>query len=315
MKLYEADDKMISLIRDNHSVLQAMGAFGISLGFGDKTVRQVCDEENVDTYTFLLVVNFIINGYRHQGPDESISVPTLVRYLRATHEYFLGFLLPSIRKELDDALQEDSNMQTLILRLYDAYTRSILTHMKYEEKMLFPYVENLLQGRKTPGYDIITFSKHHGDTTTRLQELKSILIKYMPGNVLTNNKLTAVLYQLYNFEEWLQLHSNVEDDIFIPAISKLEQEVDQKDVSAKISGMITAPSGPENSLSEREKDVIVSLVQGLSNKEIADRLFISVNTVMTHRRNIARKLDIHSPAGLTIYAIVNNLIDISSVKL
>jgi len=46
-----------------------------------------------------------------------------------------------------------------------------------------------------------------------------------------------------------------------------------------------------------------------------DRLCISVNTVITHRRNIARKLQIHSPAGLTIYAIVNGLVDISSVKL
>ena len=68
-------------------------------------------------------------------------------------------------------------------------------------------------------------------------------------------------------------------------------------------------------LSEREKDVVVSLVQGMANKEIADHLCISVNTVITHRRNIARKLQIHSPAGLTIYAIVNGLIDISSVKL
>ena len=68
-------------------------------------------------------------------------------------------------------------------------------------------------------------------------------------------------------------------------------------------------------LSDREKDVIISLVQGMSNKEIADHLFISVNTVITHRRNIARKLQIHSSAGLTIYAIVNGLVDISTVNL
>ena len=68
-------------------------------------------------------------------------------------------------------------------------------------------------------------------------------------------------------------------------------------------------------LSDREKDVIIGVVQGLQNKEIADRLNISVHTVITHRRNIARKLQIHSPAGLTIYAIVNGLVDISSVKL
>ena len=68
-------------------------------------------------------------------------------------------------------------------------------------------------------------------------------------------------------------------------------------------------------ISEREKDVIIGVVQGLQNKEIADKLCISVNTVITHRRNIARKLQIHSPSGLTIYAIVNGLVDISSVKL
>jgi len=68
-------------------------------------------------------------------------------------------------------------------------------------------------------------------------------------------------------------------------------------------------------LSDRERDVIISLVQGMANKEIAEHLFISINTVITHRRNIARKLQIHSPAGLTIYAIVKGIVDISSVKL
>ena len=89
----------------------------------------------------------------------------------------------------------------------------------------------------------------------------------------------------------------------------------QNDVSAKISSMINQTPMSDEQLSDREKDVIVALVQGMTNKEIAEHLFISINTVITHRRNIARKLQIHSPAGLTIYAIVNNLVDISSVKL
>lgn len=315
MKIYEANDRMISIIRDNYNVLQALGAFGINLGFGDKTIREVCKEQKVDTYTFLMVVNFIINGYRHQGPDESISVPTLMRYLRASHEYFLGFQLPFIRKELEDALADDSRMQQLILRLYDEYSRSILLHMKYEEKTLFPYVDSLLQGKRMAGYDVDTFSAHHGDSTSKLLELKNIIIKYLPSNGLTNNKLTATLYDIYNNEEWLQLHSNVEDDIFIPAIRNLEQQINDEDVPSRISSLISKAPGGSDALSEREKDVIICLVQGLSNKEIADKLFISINTVTTHRRNIARKLQIHSPAGLTIFAIVNNLIDITKVKL
>lgn len=67
-------------------------------------------------------------------------------------------------------------------------------------------------------------------------------------------------------------------------------------------------------LSAREKEIVASIARGMSNKEMADKLFISTHTVMTHRRNIASKLKVHNPAGLTIYAIVNGLIDISEVK-
>lgn len=67
-------------------------------------------------------------------------------------------------------------------------------------------------------------------------------------------------------------------------------------------------------LSPRERDVIIGIVKGLSNKEIASNINVSVHTVMTHRRNIARKLQIHSPAALTVYAIVKKLVKIEEIK-
>lgn len=313
--MYEASDKMISLIRDNYNLLQSLGSFGISLGFGDKTVKQVCDDQNVDTNTFLAVVNFTINGYREMDDVSRLSVPTLLQYLKASHDYFLGFQLPFIRKELVDALDENDNLARLILKLYDEYSRSVTLHMKYEEKTVFPYVESLLAGKPMANHAIDMYSKHHGQESSKLRELKSIIIKYFPGDCLRNNQLSATLYDIYNNEEWLALHAEVEDNIFIPAIKYLEDKSRQSDVSAKISSMIGKNQEGADALGEREKDVIVALVQGMSNKEIAEHLCISVNTVITHRRNIARKLQIHSPAGLTIYAIVNNLIDISAVKL
>ena len=313
--MYEASDKMISLIRDNYNLLQSLGSFGISLGFGDKTVKQVCDDQNVDTNTFLAVVNFTINGYREMDDVSRLSVPTLLQYLKASHDYFLGFQLPFIRKELVDALDENDNLARLILKLCDEYSRSVTLHMKYEEKTVFPYVESLLAGKPMANYAIDMYSKHHGQESSKLRELKSIIIKYFPGDCLRNNQLSATLYDIYNNEEWLALHAEVEDNIFIPAIKYLEDKSRQSDVSAKISSMIGKNQEGADALGEREKDVIVALVQGMSNKEIAEHLCISVNTVITHRRNIARKLQIHSPAGLTIYAIVNNLIDISAVKL
>lgn len=308
MKLYEADDKMIDLISDNYSMLQGLSAFGIRLGFGDKTVCEVCREQDVDCYTFLMVVNFLINGYTPKESDEKISVKTLLGYLQASHRYFIDFQLPSIRTKLEESLQKGDGLATLILRLYDEYAHDIRLHMKYEEKTLFPYVEALLHGEQTSGYNVDIFSKHHSDTKGKFQELKNIIIKYLPHNGFANNQLTATLYDIYNNEEWLLNHSNVEEILFVPAIRLLEQKVKEDDVSTRLSNMIKNAESTE-SVSEREKEIIICLVQGLSNKEIAAQLFISVNTVITHRRNISRKLQIRSLAGLTIYAIANNLID------
>ncbi len=74
-----------------------------------------------------------------------------------------------------------------------------------------------------------------------------------------------------------------------------------------------APEGEEQ-LSEREKEVVRGVVKGLTNKEIASLLNISVYTVLTHRRNIARKLQIHSSIALAIYAISNKIATIDEVK-
>lgn len=313
-KVYESNDQMISLIRDNYNVLQSLGCFGITLGFGDKTVNETCIDNGVDTYTFLAVVNYTINGYYNADDADRLSVPTLLHYLEASHIYYLDYQLPSIRRELQESINESDSLGTLIMNFYDEYAREIHKHMKYEEKHLFPYVKQLLKGNAPSDYDIETFSKHHSQTDQKLRELKNIILKYLPGDIRRNNKLTATLYGLYNNEEWLKLHSQVEDNIFVPAIRNLERKQIKGSVTRNISNMVCNKETAEP-LSDREKDVIISLVQGMSNKEIADHLFISVNTVITHRRNIARKLQIHSSAGLTIYAIVNGLVDISTVNL
>lgn len=316
LKMYEPSDKMITLIKDNYSVLQALGSFGINLGFGDKTVNETCELNGVDTYTFLAVVNLQLNNVGNFEYDEKISVPTLLRYLKASHAYYLDFQLPYIRRELAESIDENDKMGKLILKFYDDYAHEVQQHMKYEEKTLFPYVQSLIEGRPASNYTIETFSKHHEQTDKKLRELKLMIIKYLPTDAKRNNLLTATLYDIYNNEEWLRHHADVEDFIFTPAIRRMEHQHKQNDVTKNITTMIrNSDTEQSEPISEREKDVIIGVVQGLQNKEIADKLCISVNTVITHRRNIARKLQIHSPSGLTIYAIVNGLVDISSVKL
>ncbi len=67
-------------------------------------------------------------------------------------------------------------------------------------------------------------------------------------------------------------------------------------------------------LSRREKDILVCVVKGMTNRQIADQLHLSHHTVGTHRRNISAKLGIHSTSGLTVYAISSKLISLEEIK-
>ena len=88
-----------------------------------------------------------------------------------------------------------------------------------------------------------------------------------------------------------------------------------RDKLIQLLNMIVEVEDQKKELSQREKEIIVCIVKGLSNKQIADELFLSPHTIATHRRNISNKLQIHSSSGLTIYAIVNKLVDIEEIKL
>ncbi len=89
-------------------------------------------------------------------------------------------------------------------------------------------------------------------------------------------------------------------------------------LSKKIHDLLNLVSEEEvdsqEALSQREKEIVICVVKGMTNKEIAENLFLSIHTVITHRRNISKKLQIHSAAGLTIYAIVNKLVTLNDVK-
>ena len=85
-------------------------------------------------------------------------------------------------------------------------------------------------------------------------------------------------------------------------------------IRSAIDSRLPEPSGEGNELSSREKEILVCVAQGMLNKEIADKFSLSIYTVITHRKNITRKTGIKTVAGLTVYAILNNFIDINSVQ-
>lgn len=310
---------MSDIICDNYSLLQVMSRFGLPLGFGDQSVEEVCKASQVDCKTFLSVANFINKGQsRSSVVMEDLSVESLMVYLKNAHHYFLDFQLPSIRRKLLEAIDcsMDNEVTFLILKFFDSYVQEVRNHMDYEDMHVFTYVDKLMKGKKSEEFDINMFVRHHEHIDEKLTELKNSIIKYYP---VKNNAhlMNAVLFDIFNCERDLASHSDVEDYLFVPAVLQLEQEVLSQPHTDKL--LEPLPEAKEENtapddLSQREKEIISCVVKGMSNKEIAESLYISIHTVITHRRNIARKLQIHSPTLLTVYAIVNKLVDISEVK-
>lgn len=321
---YKETDKMSDIICDDYRLLQVISRFGLTLGFGDQSVADACLQSKVDVPTFLAVVNFIKSNGRTNVAEliEDISVSALIKYLRLSHSYFVDFRLSSIRRKLIESIDCSARNQIafLVLKFYDEFAAELARHMDYEDEHIHTYVEALLAGKKTEEKLNMDWLLHqHRDNHLQLEkslsELKSIIIKYYPSDS-NGQLLNEVLMDLFMTEEDLFSHCNLEDTLFSEAVLQLEKEhAERMETEASVEEEIEIEPSGTDTLSDREKEVIVCVVKGLSNKEIAEQLFISVNTVMTHRRNISRKLQIHSPAGLTIYAIVNGLINLDEIKL
>lgn len=310
---YKPTDRMCDIICDEPALLQMMSRFGIPLGVGEQSVEQVCGAHGVDTATFLAVANFIKHGARGAADNlEKVSVRALTDYLKQAHTYFLDFQLPAIRRKLLEALDcsQPGEVSYLILKFYDDYMGEVRKHMLHENRKVFTYVDELLQGRRPGDYSISQFARSHNSIEVKLQELKNIIIKYYAPTEQAE-LLNNVLFDIFTCETDLRVHCQVEDDLFVPAVEILEGKVALDDSPAESGDPVMARQA--DSLSDREREIVHWVVCGLSNKQIAAQLFISLNTVLTHRKNIARKLNIHSVAGLTIYAIVNKIVDINEL--
>ena len=290
--MYKATDKIADLMSHEEDAIHVISRFGLGMGVGEQTIAEVCTSHGVHTPTFLAIVNYKV--FKHKAMPTEVDVPTLQQYLRNAHSYFLDFRLPFLRRAIIEAIipaDPTSQIPMLILRCYDEFVEEIRTHIAHEEQGL---VQEHIQDDQR--------------ITDKLTEIKNLIIKYYPSENVSQKGIATytlihVMSDLWHTEQDFADHCAIEDEILRPALSQ-----------ALTDAPTAVPDQETEALSERERDVLIQVVNGLSNKEIADRLFISIHTVMTHRKNITRKLNIHSTAGLTIYAIVNKLINIDNIK-
>ena len=224
---YVGSDRMSDLICENYSMLLVMSRFGIALGFGDRTIAEVCSEHGVDVQTFLTVVNLMLSEVERPCEElPAVSIEALVGYLHASHDYFLDFRLPSIRSALVEALGESGDVAVVILRYFDEYVAEVRKHMQYEEHTVFPYVRALETGLHSEGYNIGIFRRQHDQVEARLTELKNIIIKYYPGG--STNELNRVLFDIFVCAADLAAHNRIEDELFVPTIEALERRMETR---------------------------------------------------------------------------------------
>jgi len=311
--MYEGKMKMAELVDKDFHLLGFLSRVGIEGSFGEKSVNDICMSAGLDTDTFLLLCEVYSNP--DLVPDEErlrrSRISDVLRYLHHSHDYYINNALVSMASAIEKLIEPCSEAgQKIIWKFFSEYRSELENHFENEEKSVIPYVQNLLIGNRPAGSSIDMFDESHSSIDEKISDLKNLIMKSLPNEC--NNRLRINLLSfIYHLRQDLDRHTRIEDNIMIPMVHLIEDP------------HRTGPSGhahnaeqdnDSDTLSEREKEILVSVAKGMINKEIADKHNISINTVITHRKNITRKTGIKTVAGLTVYAILNNLIDVSAIK-
>lgn len=232
---------------------------------------------------------------------EGACLEDIVRYLRLSHTYYLETMVPALAAAIEEMISPCDDMHKKVIRkFFGDYKEELERHFDYEEKTVFPYVEAMIDSREREPYTIGEYEKNHSNVEEKLDDLKKLVTMYQPSQS-SSQDCFRVLFYLYSLESDLERHTFIEDGILVPVVSRMEDESD-------------APRGEGGELSAREKEILVAVAKGMLNKEIADLYNISIYTVISHRKNITRKTGIKTVAGLTVYALLNNLIDMNSIE-
>jgi regulator of cell morphogenesis and NO signaling len=233
-----ANMKMAEIIHVNYHLLPIIARFGISLGFGDKSVRQVCSDYSIDEDFFLEIVNSFHN--QHYFPKKHLqgfSVNLIVDYLHKSHNYYLNTKIPQLEQLLDQLNQLNAtfHLETLQLinKFFLEYKTELSAHIKREEDNIYPYVfavENAYLLKKTNPELLVLirtcsiddYESEHDNVEDKLFDLKNIIIKYVPLPV-ENNLNQAILMELFRLESDLRDHARIEDKVLVPKVKFMEK--------------------------------------------------------------------------------------------
>lgn len=312
MDKFTSNMKVADLVEANYRLLGVLARVGIDGSFGEKTMAEVCAQSGLDPDTIILLCEV------YSFPDFKPSIEVLhrshvgdvLRYLHQSHDYYLRRALVDMEEAIAWLLEPcPKKQQEVVWNFFRGYKTELKNHFGFEEQEVIPYVQGLIIGQSRPGFSIDRFEENHSNIDEKLSDFKNLVMKSLPAACDSNARL-ELLIRIFALQEDLKCHTYIEDNILVPMVRLLENPRHYREYAESKDAEATE----RLELSEREKEILVSVAQGLLNKEIADKHHISINTVITHRKNITRKTGIRTVPGLTVYAILNNLIDINSIE-
>ncbi len=223
---FSKDSKFAELMTDDRRLLQLLPRFGIGLGFGDRNVEQVCQMNHVSTELFLLICEIYSDSSFKPNYSElqQIDMGDLLSYLKASHQYYLGERFPHIEEHLQHIIEAcGQKYGPMLSHFYDEYKQEVMRHIQfYEEEVVFPYIEALLNGQRTDSYKINEFEHNHTNIQDTLDDMMNILLKYLPGDILPKERI-EISYDIMELSDDLNRHSLIEERILVPSVESLER--------------------------------------------------------------------------------------------
>ena len=313
MSEFTSDMKVADLVESNYHLLGVLSRLGIDINFGEKTVGEVCGACGLDPDTVILLCEVYTDPDFQPTMDmlRRSHVGDILRYLHYSHDYYLNRALVVMEEAVSRLLEPCSPPQKKVVwEFFRGYKVELEDHFGFEEGEVIPYVQDLIIGRERSHFSIDRFEEHHSNIDEKLSDFKNLVMKSLPP-VCDAQLRVDLLLHLFVLQDDLRCHTYIEDNILVPMVRLLENPQRYRERPHTVA---EEPVPERQELSGREKEILVSVAQGLLNKEIADKHNISINTVITHRKNITRKTGIKTVPGLTVYAILHNLIDINSIE-
>ncbi len=222
--------KMADAISRHHSLLTVLPRLSIPLGFGEKTIKQLCDENNVSLMLFMMIGKIHIQDNYHPDTEEleQCRMTDLTQYLQNSHNDYLCNKLPHIESHLNMFLGNiQERYATLIANFYKEFKDGVKKHFRYEEEVVFPYLNEISGCSKQritkKGSSRSAINKQHDDIEDTIKDLTNLLLKYIPAEVLPTERID-MLMDMYSLADDIEKHAMMEDRILIPYIQMLESK-------------------------------------------------------------------------------------------